>query len=82
MNWHDIITTATTVILTGIAIGGVMFAMLKGFFKTVDSCEKEQTKCQANVCKKIDELKEEVKNNRDIVSSHYIEILKELRSTS
>ena len=78
MNWHDIITTATTVILTGIAIGGVMFAMLKGFFKTIDSCEKEQTKCQANVCKKIDELKEEVKDSRTLI----LEILKELRSTS
>ena len=82
MNWHNIITTSATVILTGISIGGIMYAMLKGFFKTVDSCEKEQTKCQANICKKIDQLSLDVKNNKELIVAHYIEILKELRSTS
>ena len=69
-DWH----TIATIIGTMLALGGVMFAMMRGFFKTTLGCQTTQEKCQQQVCKKIDELKGEVKENKAIVTKHYNEL--------
>ena len=74
LDWH----TLATIIITVIAVGGVMVALLRGFFMTPRKCSEMQDKCQGNICKKIDELKLDVKSNRDIVSAHYAEIKESL----
>ena len=65
INWHDVIT----IVMTMIALGGAMMAALRGFFITRKSCEDTQVKCQASVCKKIDELKEDLKEDRNVIMS-------------
>jgi uncharacterized membrane-anchored protein YhcB (DUF1043 family) len=69
-DWH----TIATIIVTVIAVGGVMVALLRGFFMTPKKCTEMQDKCQTSICKKIDDLKNDVKENRNIVSAHYAEI--------
>lgn len=69
-DWH----TIATIIVTVIAVGGVMVALLRGFFMTPKKCTYMQDKCQTNICKKIDELKDDVKENREVVSKHYAEV--------
>ena len=68
INWHDV----ATIVVTMTALGGVMMAILRGFFVTRKSCEGTQTKCQLSICKKIDELKLDFKEDRKIM-----EIIKE-----
>jgi len=70
VNWHDV----ATIVVTMIALGGVMMAALRGFFVTTKACANTQDKCQASICHKIDELKKDVKENRNIVSTQYAEI--------
>ena len=60
INWHDV----ATIIATMSVLGGIMMAVLRGFFVTRKSCEDTQTKCQASICKKIDELKTDLKEDR------------------
>ena len=63
INWHDV----ATIVVTMIALGGVMMAILRGFFVTAKSCSDTQTKCQSSICKKIDELKEDLKDDRAVI---------------
>jgi hypothetical protein len=70
LEWH----TIGTIIITVIAVGGVMVALLRVFFMTTKKCTEMQHICQAGICKKIDELKKEVKENREVVSKHYAEV--------
>jgi len=63
INWHDV----ATIVATMSVLGGIVIALLKGFFVTRKSCEDTQVKCQANVCKKIDELKEDLKEDRKTI---------------
>lgn len=70
VNWHDV----ATITVTMIALGGVMVALLRGFFQTKKDCELDQDKCQLAVCRKIDELKKDIKDDRVIANEHYIEI--------
>ena len=74
VNWHQLGGMLAIVI----AVGGVIMAILKGFFVTNKRCDDTQAKCQATLCKKIDEVKDEVSSNRKIVSDHYAEIGKAL----
>lgn len=74
INWQD----AATIVVTIIAVGGVMMALLRGFFVTKKNLEQHQILCQATVCSKIDELKTDIKDNRMLVSEHYAEIKEEL----
>ena len=78
INWHTVATVVAAVVSSIATLGGIMFALMRGFFKTTRSCIATQEHCQQNVCKKIDELKKEVKDNREIVSQHYAEIKSEL----
>ena len=73
-NWHNVAGIMAAVVSTVVAIGGVMFAIMRGFFKTTKSCQETQAACQQNVCKKIDELKTEVKEYRETSDTHYAEI--------
>jgi hypothetical protein len=70
IQWH----TIGTIIISVIAMGGVMVALLRGFFMTPKKCTEMQHICQASICKKIDELKQDVKENREVVSKHYAEV--------
>jgi len=63
INWHDV----ATIVVTMIALGGVMMAILRGFFISRKSCEYTQNKCQLNICHKIDELKEDLKEDRKVI---------------
>jgi hypothetical protein len=72
--WHTIIPILGTIILTIIAMGGVMVALLRGFFMTPKRCVEMQHVCQAGVCKKIDELKIQVEKDGIIISNNYAEI--------
>ena len=78
INWHVIATVIAAVVSSIATLGGIMFGLMRGFFRTTRSCIDTQEHCQQNVCKKIDELKKEVKENREIVSIHYAEIKSEL----
>ena len=68
INWHDV----ATIVVTMIALGGVMMAILRGFFVTAKGCSETQNRCQLSICKKIDELKIDLKENRKTM-----EIIKE-----
>ena len=68
VNWHDV----ATIFVTMIALGGVMMAILRGFFVTAKNCSETQNRCQLNICKKIDELKIDLKEDRKTM-----EIIKE-----
>ena len=68
VNWHDV----ATIFVTMIALGGVMMAILRGFFVTAKGCSETQNRCQLNICKKIDELKIDLKEDRKTM-----EIIKE-----
>lgn len=70
VNWHDIAAIVTTMFV----LGGVFMALMRGFFMSKGACEGNQSKCQKAVCKKIDELKEQVSENKQTVSDHYAEI--------
>ena len=74
VNWHNVAGIVAAIVTISIAIGGTMLALMRGFFITTKKCEETQGACQQNVCKKIDELKKEVKENRGVVSAHYAEI--------
>ena len=69
-DWH----TLATIIITIIAVGGAMVALLRGFFMTPKRCVSMQDKCQTGICRKIDELKQDVKTDRETASLHYAEI--------
>ena len=77
-NWHNVITIIATIATTAIALGGVLFALMRGFFVTTTSCNSAQAKCQIGICKKIDELKLEIKEDRKIAGEHYAEIRESL----
>jgi hypothetical protein len=66
INWH----TVATLTIMMIAVGGAIIAILRGFFMTPKRCEEMQHLCQAGVCKKIDELKDDIRRQED----HYAEI--------
>ena len=72
IDWHNIAT------ITGVMIGlgGAMFAILKGFFQTKKGCEDHQHSCRTEVCRKIEILRQEAKENREIVGDHYVEMHK------
>ena len=72
LTWHDM----ATIIGVMVAVCGIMVALLKGFFITSSVCLKTQAGCKTAVCKKIDELKNDVKENRNVVADHYVEISK------
>jgi len=74
INWHNVAGIIAAVVTVTIAIGGIMLALMRGFFMTTKSCQLTQANCQQKVCKKIDELKTEVKENRELVGVHYAEI--------
>lgn len=74
VNWHIIITMIAPVVITMIALGGVMIALMKGFFVTTKRCETAQKGCQIKLCKKIDDLKDDIKEDRKIANTHYAEI--------
>ena len=63
INWHDV----ATIVVTMITLGGVMMAILRGFFMSKTSCDYTQSKCQSSICKKIDELKEDLKEDRKAI---------------
>lgn len=70
INWNDVATIAGTMAI----LGGIMIGLLKGFFVTTKACLSSQKECQSNVCKKIDDLQEEIKEDRKIANQHYTEI--------
>ena len=78
INWHQIFTVIAAIVTTTIAIGGVMYTLMRGFFKTTAGCLATQTICQQGVCKKIDELKDDIKEDRELANQHYAEIKSEL----
>jgi len=63
INWHDV----ATIVVTMIALGGVMMAILRGFFVTAKGCSETQNRCQLSICKKIDELKIDLKEDRNVI---------------
>lgn len=69
-DWH----TIGTIIVTVIAVGGVMVALLRGFFMTPKKCNEVQHMCQGNICKKIDELKIDSKEHEAVANERYAEI--------
>jgi hypothetical protein len=71
INWHDV----ATIVATMSVLGGIMIALLKGFFVTTKGCQENQKTCLSAVCKKIDELKDDIKDDRRIANDHYAEIM-------
>jgi len=63
INWHDV----ATIVATMAVLGGIVIALLKGFFVTTKTCADTQDRCQLNICKKIDELKEDLKEDRKTI---------------
>ena len=78
INWHIVAVVIAATVSSLVTIGGTMFALMRGFFKTTKSCEETQAVCQQKVCKKIDELKSDVKENRETVTVQYAKIQSEL----
>jgi hypothetical protein len=69
-DWHNVATIAGTMSL----IGGVMIALMRRFFVSTEKCAMTQKGCQGEICRKVDELKAEIKEDRKIASDHYAEI--------
>jgi len=74
ISWHNIIEIIATVVITVVSIGGVMFGILKGFFITGSQCIKHQEKCQLNTCNKIDKMDKRLRETRNTLNDHYVEI--------
>ena len=70
INWHNI----GTIVAVMIAVGGVMIALMKGFFMTSKACTENQDKCQTGICKKIDGLKDDIEEDRKTIHTNYAEI--------
>lgn len=70
IDWHNIAAIATTIVI----LGGVMVGLMKGFFVTTKNCVDNQDKCQTNICRKLDKLSNEVKEDRELMNTHYAEI--------
>ena len=63
INWHDV----ATIVATMAVLGGIVIALLKGFFVTAKGCSDTQDRCQLNICKKIDSLKIDLKEDRNVI---------------
>lgn len=74
MNWHEVATIIAAIVATAIALGGVLITIMKSYFMTRSHCESSQERNRNNICKKIDELKKEMKEDRRTANEHYAEV--------
>lgn len=72
--WQDIVT----VIATALLLGGAMVALLRRFFVSTEKCKINHNDYRGKICKKVDDLRAEIKEDRLASNSHYVEIKESL----
>jgi len=70
IQWHNIAAIIATMLL----LGGVMIAIMKRFFVSTERCAVTHKDHRIDICKKIDELKSEIKEDRKTANTHYAEV--------